>query len=619
MRYMIIIVLALQSIWVQAQSDSIPTLILNRKFIQASAGEVVSFEIGKTSATGQIKMDNAPSGAFIDSTTFTWIVPKNLEGQNKIVDFSLVDNGVLLDKNSVFISIETETNPPRLSIESNIPNEKGIYHLTPGSPLKLSILAESQLSSRQDKVHFDYYFNEDKNYKSLENASIDIKKNTLELNWTPSLAQLDDKYINFTVLVVDEEHQMSEKNILFILNRKNQPPYYIYPVMDEYYISPNEALNIDFAARDPEGDSLLYHLDIQTKIGNPRLTGEGKFSWKLNKDQIMRLRNQFPLEITIEATEISPESPQTIIQRFKVNKNIANQPPKILNLQNERIPEGLEYQKTVFIQDPNDESNDLEIEIRGAPKEMEWTFIDNMLQIHWTPGFDVVGVEMKPEKFDMLLVVKDPIGYVDQKAFTITVEHREDTELTYESYSKYKNDAVKMVDVLSVINHEMQDRETRVKNFKKALSITSMFSATYTAIGNVYQEDSRAQKMIPYVGAVAVIAGGINAFGFNDLSKYGDLREKSYVLDQKLRYMLGVLGEYRIDGPNSPNLENAEFRDKLRSFEQSMINDKLDFKRYHAKYLSLNYIKRQQRKKEKSTNRYTRNSQDIYFMNMDKF
>ncbi|WP_162555826.1 hypothetical protein [Reichenbachiella versicolor] len=619
MRHLLIIAFVLSTFLSYSQADTIPQLVLKRKFYQTQIGESVYFEINKTTAGSHIEMDNAPEGAMLDSTKFSWEVPNEYVGQNIIIDFRLVQDGKLLDKNSVFISIDTETNPPTFLIESNLPDDKGIYHLTPDTKLTLKITAESQVSRKKDKVSFDYFFNENKNLKSLDSVSINIDNNVLTLEWTPLRSQLDDKYYSLTVLAVDEEHQVNEKNILFILNRNNQPPYFIYPVMDEYYISPSEKLEIDLAARDPEGDSLLYKLDIPTKMGNPKLSGDGKFTWKLNQDQIMRLRRFFPVEVTVEATEISSNNPHTIIKRFKIQKNVRNQPPKILNLQNQRIKEGLTFQKTVFIQDGNDDPQELEIDIRGAPKGMDWTFKDNMLNIEWTPGFDVVGVEMKPESFDMLLIVKDPFGYVDQRAFTITVEHREDTELTYRTYMEYRNDAVQMVEVLSQINAEMQDREYKVQTIKKGLSIVSMFSATYTAMGNVYEEDGTAQKLVPYVGAVAIIAGGINAFGFNDFPKYVDLREKSYVLHQKLRYVLGVLGEYRIDGPNSPNLENAEFRDQLRSFEQSMINDKLDFKRYYAKFHTLNYVKKRMSRERRIAAKYNRKPQGILFLDMDEF
>ena len=619
MKRLIQVLLIVLAIQVQAQHDSIPSIVLNKKFVQTNAGETVKIVVGRTLATATLKMSQAPESARLIDSLFVWDVPEQFVGQNVVVEFSLIDNNLLLDKKSLFISVATETNPPILRIESNAQDDRGIYHVTPHKKFILSITAESQVSKKKDKVVLDYFFNEEKNLKSLDSAKVKINQNTISLEWTPQRSQLDNKYFSFTVLATDDHHQVNEKNILLILTRQNQPPYFIYPVMDEYYISANEKLEIDLAARDPEGDSLLYQLNIPSTIGNPQLSGGGKFTWTLNPDQIMRLRKEFPIEVAVEATEIKPDNPHTIVKRFTIHKSVKNQPPKILNLQNESIQEGLEYHKTVYIQDGNDESNDLEIEIRGAPKGMRWTFHDNMLDIKWTPDFDVVGVEMKPETFDMLLIVKDPYGYLDQKAFTLTVHHREDTDLTYQAYLEYRDDAVQMVEVLSQINSEMQTQEYKVQNIKKGLSVSSMVFATYTAIGNVYEEESLAKKMIPYVGGLAVIAGGINAFGFNDLPKYTDLREKSYVLHQKMRYILNTLAEYRIDGPNSPNLENAEFRDQLRSFKQMMINDKLDFKRYYAKYLSLNYVKKQIKQEAQLAKRLGREPRGILFLDMDDF
>ena len=67
----------------------------------------------------------------------------------------------------------------------------------------------------------------------------------------------------------------------------------------------------------------------------------------------------------------------------------------------------------------------------------------------------------------MLLVVRDPHGFVDQRAFTITVEHRQNTAITYAKYLDYRNDAIYILEILSQIHSDIEHREARVSSLKK--------------------------------------------------------------------------------------------------------------------------------------------------------
>lgn len=603
------------------QSSQAQTFIdIDQSYVEAYAGELIDFTVGPHTDSTTLSIRTAPADASMDSLgRFTWLVPEELSEKTLTAEFLLMDQDeALLDVKSVVFRIleKPVSPPPTVIVESAKGDNHSVYHAQLGETLVLNIKGVSEAS---DSLSLNYYFNEDKAQTTLDGAQISLIGNELEFSWTADQTHLEQTYFSLTVVATDENGQSVSKTILLIVRKNNQSPYFIYPILDEYYISSNETLNVNLAAGDPDRDSIIYRLSIPSTLGKPTLSASGQFSWRLSEDQIMRLKSKFPMEVTVEATEVGVNNPFTIVKKFNILRSVQNQPPKILNLQNDRVAEGLTYRKTVFIQDANDNSQDLSIEIRGAPEGMKWEFTDNMLNITWTPGFDVIGVDLKPENFDMLLIVKDPYGYVDQKAFTLTVEHRENTEKTFEHYMEYYGDAVFMVETLSQIHQEMQIREEKVQTMKKGLSVLTMLFAAYTSTGNLYKEGSSAQSLIPYVGVLAVIAGGINAFGFNDLPKYSDIREQSFVMQQKLMYILAILAEYRIEDPNSPNLENVEFRENLENFQQWLVKDKLDFKRYYSKFMTLNYVKRTKRQLTKEAAELNREPSGLYFLNMNEF
>lgn len=618
-RLLVLLSLCLFSHFSFSQANDSLKLSIDQSFIQAQRGEKIKFQIGKTLDYGRIRLIKAPEGATLDpSGNFFWDIPNHYAKNNAIVEVHLYLEERLVDAQSIFIIITQPSSAPQITIKSNAVLQNGVYKINPASDFHLYASAYLPYSADSTGAVLDYYFNENPELKSLDNVVIKSQGHHLNIEWSPDALQIQQKYYRLTLIATDEYHNVTKEVLMFALSSNNHLPYFKFPVLDEYYVAENEALSIDLSADDMDHDSLLYELIIPSKIGNPRLSEKGLFTWKINGDEIRRLRSFFPMKVTVEVTEKGPENPNTISKTFLIRKSIRNEPPKILNLQNEQIREGITLNKKVFIQDGNDQFSELEIDIIGAPENMVWDFENNLLSIQWTPGFEVVGVEMQPKKFDMLLVVRDPHGYVDQKAFTITVEHRENTEVTYETYLDYRDDAVQLIELLSQINNEMEDRENKVQSLKKGLSVTSMFLAVYTASGNVFDDGSTASELVPFVGIMAAITTGINAFGFNDLPKFGSIREQTFILQQKLMYILALLNEYRIDGPNSPNLENKEFRDNLSTYEQWMVQDKLNFKSYYSKYKSLNYIKKKTQQQRKKAKAQGKKPEGLLFLDLTK-
>jgi hypothetical protein len=589
-------------------------LYVSEKLIEAKVGEEIKVEISKT-GSGTITMDNAPKNATFIDGTFSWVVPANRVNSRIIVEFNLYDSTILKDIKSIFIKVREYYHPPKFFIQCNQPVTNGFYELHPGRSIDLAVVGYATKDSSQ--VSLDYYFNDREGEYHIGNGKVEIIHNQLTFKWTPLDIHLEQKYFSLTVNAYDNDGQSSQRIFLFVINKRNESPYFKFPILDEYYIHPNELLEIDLSAIDPDSDSLVYSLEIPTSIGNPKITNN-TFFWQLNQRRLDELRKSFPMEVTINVTERGPELPFSITKSFLIRRGIKNEAPKILNLQNETVFEGLSFHRTIFIQDANDSFDDLKIKILGAPDGLTWTKGENLIDLEWTPGYDVIGVELKPIKFDMLLIVEDPLGAVDQKAFSLTVNYRENTEITYNTYLDYRDNAIFLIESLTQMHLELSQREDQVRNLKKSLSVITMLFATYTAAGNVFDEGSLAKEAVPYIGIMAAIAGGINAFGFNDLNKMSTLKEQAFLLKQKLMYVLALLREYQIDNANSPNLENAEFRDQLNRYDQWMIQDKLNFKGYYNSYKGLNFNRRQTKKLIKDSEKNGETPQGILFLDIDQ-
>ncbi|MEO9803791.1 MAG: hypothetical protein ABJF04_11110 [Reichenbachiella sp.] len=573
-------------------AQEVSSLTISEKFIEAKVGQEILIRIKQT-GKGNILMKNAPKEAVLDPEgIFKWQVPEHAENSKLTIEFFLIDSTRLVDIESVFINVLADYDPPKFFVHSNVEPTNGFYELHPGQTIELSVLGYASQDS--SKVVLDHFFNDNEGEYHIGNGKVEIVHNQLTFKWTPLDIHLEQKYFSLTLNARDSRGQNSQHVFLFIINRKNEAPYFKFPVLDEYLVHANEGLEVDITAIDPDQDSLVFDMQIPTSVGNPRISN-GKFYWKLNQYQLDKLKRQFPLEVKISVIEQGTENPLSITKSFLIKRSIKNEPPRILNLQSEGVHEGLPFHRTIFIQDANDDFSQLKFNIIGAPKGLEWETRNNAVELNWTPDYDIIGVEMKPKKFDMLMVAEDPNGAIDQRAFTLTVNHRENTEITYQSYLEFRDEAIYLIENLNEMHADLERREGKVKNLKKGLSVATMLFATYTAAGNVFSDETSAKKAVPYIGIMAAVAGGINAFGFNDLSKYSSLRGQIFLLQQKLIYILAILREYNIDGPNSINLESAKFRDQLANYEQWMVQDKLNFKSYHNSYMGLNYIQKRRK------------------------
>lgn len=596
-----------------AQDNS--SLSISEKFIEAKVGDQIQFEVAYK-GQGHVIMKNGPEGAsFTEDGLFEWTIPDESEDSQLIIEFFLMDSARLIDIKSVFIKVQADFDPPSFFVHSNLEAKNGFYELHPGQTIELSVLSYAAQDS--SKVALNHYFNDNEGEYHVGNGKVEIIHNQLTFKWTPLEIHLEQKYFSLTLNAHDTQGQSSQHVFLFIINRKNEPPYFKFPVLDEYLIHANEALEVDLTTIDPDQDSLHFTMDIPITIGNPSLSN-GKFYWKLNQFQIDQLKRRFPIEVHVEVSEHGTENPLSTTKSFLIRPSVKNEPPRILNIQSEDVHEGLPFHRTIFIQDANDSFSELKFNIIGAPQGLSWEVKNSALELNWTPGYDIIGVEMKPKKFDMLMVAEDPNGSLDQRAFTLTVHHRENTEITYSSYMEFRNEAIFLIEHLGEMHTDLENREARVKNLKKGLSVATMLFATYTAAGNVFADGTTAKTAVPYIGIMAAVAGGINAFGFNDLNQYGSLRGQVFLLQQKLIYALAILREYRIDGPESHNLENAKFRDQLASYEQWMVQDKLNFKSYYSRYKDLNYIQRKTKQASRKASENGANPAGLLFLDLTK-
>lgn len=591
------------------------SLSISQKFVEAKVGDEILVQVKQT-GSGSIVLKNAPEGATLAADgMFSWTVPESSEDSKITVEFFLIDSAKLIDIESVFIKIQADYDPPKFFIHANLEMKNGFYELHPGQTIELSVLGYASQDS--SKVVLDHFFNDNEGEYHIGNGKVEIIHNQLTFKWTPLDIHLEQKYFSLTVNAHDTQGQNSQQVFLFIVNRKNEAPYFKFPVLDEYLMHANEALEVDLTVIDPDQDSLHFKMDIPTSEGNPKVSN-GKFYWKLNQYQIDKLKKQFPIEVNVEVTEQGVDNPISITKTFLIKRSIKNEPPRILNLQNEDVYEGLPFHRTIFIQDVNDDFSNLKFHIIGAPEGLTWKERNNAVELDWTPSYNIIGIELKPKKFDMLMVAEDPDGSIDQRAFTLTVHHRENTEITYQSYLDYRDEAIFLIDLLSEMHIDLERREGRVKNLKKGLSVMTMLFAGYTAAGNVFTEGTAAQKAVPYIGIMAAVAGGANAFGFNDLGKYGSLRGQIFLLQQKLIYVLAILRDYHIDSPSSPNLENAEFRDQLANYENWMVQDKLNFKSYYNSYMSLNYIQKRTKRQVKKARALGREPEGLLFIDLSE-
>lgn len=508
-----------------------------------------------------------------------------------------------LYQTQTIIRLYSVDNPPSIQLVQDTLIEDGFIELQQGTTYNLEFEASSA-SSAEEELLISYMLNERTAVNAFTGAEFNLIGNRLIVRWTPNQEQASRKYHDLEIIVIDAQDLVTRKTFHFKVEDIDLPPSFKYAIQPQYSVAPDRNLTIDFSVVDPDGDEFTYEARLSENVGMSQMNKNGQFSWTLNSKEVYLLRNDFPVEL--EVFVIDPVSLDTALSKqVRIFESRNNAAPEITRLTNISVKEGYPIKRRIFYSDNNHSFDQLKFSLDNAP---DWLYLERKGEVLYlksdTLAFDLVKADGIAVQYDVLLSVVDPQNASDQQFFTITVNEGINSDDVYEKYVDYMQSTDRILTGIRNKVNELEDRTERNEKLKKGFLYTSIVLGGYSGVASFFGEKTVARQAVPYTSAVLAVTSSVNALAFNQGDDITNIRVGLESLEKDLIRNRSFLQLFDIRSDHDEQLRNPEFSEKLKSYRQQLITEKIELRKLEQNYLQLNYvskkIKRAERKGEEN-------------------
>lgn len=595
---LLLIFLTLLSFEIYSQDD---IQLESPELIEASVGEGVVFLVKfNKEANPQLKLtwkSNILDANFDDQEgEFFWETNGSDIGLHSAYFYLKDSADNIISTSKTLIKVNARASVPSIDMEPDSLDSRAFVKLLQGEEYNLEFIASTRNSRNIDDVVLTYIWNNDTDLTTIEQADTHVVGNRLLLNWTPSQSQAAKKYFDLDLIAIDNSNAVNRRKYRFQIIGQELPPRLRNNVNDTYIITADQELDIDFSVYDPNNDPIVYSVDIPVTVGAPTINENGIFTWKLSSMEMSNISSIFPLKIKLKAEE-AEDAHHFVEKELTILKSEKNDPPLITKLSNLSVREGYDIKRRVFVQDNNHPIEELKYTLENEP---DWLYVqqegDRLFLMSDTLDFDIVKADGIPVQFDVLFTVTDPEGATDSKFFTVTVNEGVNTQKLYEQLIEYQ----RSTDALMVgLRKQIKELDVKIQNnqrLKKGLLFTTFFLGSFSATSSFFEPHTIARQATPYAGALLAITSSVNALAFNQENKVINLKGRLEDVEKSLVRNKSYLNTYSIQDENDDELRNSELVNRVQTYRQALIEQRIELRRLEDEYRELNYVQRKVRR-----------------------
>jgi len=501
-----------------------------------------------------------------------------------------------LSTSKTLIKVTARKSVPTIEMQPDSLDSRAFVKLLQGETYNLEFVASTRNSRNSEDVVLTYIWNNNTDLTTIDQAETRVVGSRLLLDWTPSQNQAAKKYFDLDLIAIDNTNAVNRRKFRFQIIGQELPPRLRNNVNDTYIITADQELDIDFSVNDPNNDPVVYSVDIPVTVGAPAISENGIFKWELTSMEMSNISSIFPLKIKLKAEE-AENSDHFVEKEITILKSEQNDPPLITKLSNLSIREGYDIKRRVFIQDNNHPLTELKYSLENEP---DWLYVQQeggrLFLMSDTLSFDIVKADGIPVQFDVLFRVTDPEGATDSKFFTVTVNEGVNTEKLYSQLVDYQKSTDALLVGLRKQIRELDSRVQRNQRLKKGLLFTTFSLGSFSATGAFFEDHTIANEAIPYAGALLAITSSVNALAFNQEGKVINLKGRLEDVEKSIVRNKSYLNTYSIDDGNDDELRNSELVNRVQSYRQALIEQRIELRRLEDEYRELNYVQRKVRR-----------------------
>ena len=476
-----------------------------------------------------------------------------------ITKVEIFENKILNSEIS-FIIDQIKINNKSINVE---PKNKESYNvnLNERDTLEIALSINSN-----DEIIFNYFFNDNQNYRILNNGKIvyDKASKKIYFDFIPDNNQALNKFITWNLFANNLSGEISKYNLTIEITNLDYPPKILNKQIDKII---REKYNFVYIPIISDGDNgVLFSLDTDAPINefNPI---DGKISWTIDPNQIKVLEKTFSFVMKVYKKN-NPEKFDT--DTFKIIYSEKNYAPIFGKTSKWVVEEGKYHEYKIPVEDPN-VNDSFVIENVGAQFPRDMILDSKNKMIKFRPDYEHVTKSNGSQNYNLQLKATDISGLSSQSTLEVVVLNSLNPEKVQEKINILLKELTNQQNELDGINENLKWIEAKSKNNRK---IRTFSAAAITFLGGVVgvlaSNSEVSRKGFRLAGPIIGASGAVLSV-FNEVLS-GEDNEIKNLLQETIKLQSNVIAKYdRLkyfkDSKNNTDFENQEVDLLIRTIE----------------------------------------------------
>ena len=424
-----------------------------------------------------------------------------------------------------------------------------------------------QLETDQEEVIFNYYFNDNPNYRIIENGKIiyDKRSKRIYFEFIPDDNQAINKFITWNLFAYERNSLLKRYDFLIEINNLEYPPQIINKQIDKII---RNNYSFSYSPIISDGDNnVLFDLKTDAPIDNFNPIS-GNIDWKIDPNNIDELEKTFSFILKA----YKKNQPELFdIDTFKIIYSENNFPPVFGKTSKWIVEEGNSYSYKIPVDDPN-VNDSIIIENVGAQLPRGMTLNSSNKTINFNVDYDHVERTNSTSNYNLELKATDLSGLSSQITLDVVVMNTINPLKVQEKITELINELESQQDGLKEINDNLKWIEATSKNNRKLRTFSAAGITFLGALMGVLSSNSEVtRKAGPIIGASGAVLSVINEVLSRDDNEIKNLLQETIKLQSNVKAKYDRLSFYK-NSNNPSDFQNQEIDLLVRTIENDREN-----------------------------------------------
>ena len=424
-----------------------------------------------------------------------------------------------------------------------------------------------QLIGKEEEVIFNYYFNDNPNFRNIENGKIiyDKRSKRIYFEFIPDDNQAINKFITWNLFAYEKNSNLKRYDFLIEINNLEYAPKIINKQIDKI-IRNNYSFRYTPIISDGD-NNVLFELKTDAPIDNFNPIS-GNIDWKIDPNNIDELEKTFSFILKA----YKKNKPELFdVDTFKIIYSENNFPPVFGKTSKWIVEEGSSYTYKIPVDDPN-VNDSIIIENVGAQLPRGMKLNNSKKTISFNVDYDHVERTNSTTNYNLELKATDLSGLSSQITLDVVVMNTINPLKVQEKITELINELESQQDGLEEINDNLKWIEATSKNNRKIRTFSAAGITFLGALMGVLSSNSEVtRKAGPIIGASGAVLSVINEVLSRDDNEIKNLLQETIKLQSNVKAKYDRLSFYK-NSNNPSDFQNQEIDLLVRTIENDREN-----------------------------------------------